>query len=327
MNKRLTLITSLCLWLSLASAVNLDSLWGVWNDKTQPDTNRLKAMQKIAWDGYLYSQPDSAFYLAQLQYDFAKSANNKKQMAAAVSTQGESHRIMGNYEQALEYYDKSIAVDEETGDKHGMAASCHNIGLIYADQDNYEKALDNGKKAFTLAQEVGKVIRIRNTSELLYGVYKKTGQPAKALEMHELYIEAKDSIINEENTKELVRQEYKYKYEKEQAIDEARHQEEINLSEEREKRLKFISNSTATGLIMVILFAFFIYNRFKLTKKQKEALHRFNLNDKATLENVKSKYKKLAKIFHPDLNKGNKRMEEEFKKLTSAYKELQSLKQ
>ena len=38
-------------------------------------------------------------------------------------------------------------------------------------------------------------------------------------------------------------------------------------------------------------------------------------------------YKKLAKIFHPDLNKGNKRMEEEFKKLTSAYKELQSLKQ
>ena len=65
----------------------------------------------------------------------------------------------------------------------------------------------------------------------------------------------------------------------------------------------------------------------QLTKKQKEALHRFNLNDKATLENVKSKYKKLAKIFHPDLNKGNKRMEEEFKKLTSAYKELQSLKQ
>ena len=32
----------------------------------------------------------------------------------------------------------------------------------------------------------------------------------------------------------------------------------------------------------------------QLTKKQKEALHRFNLNDKATLENVKSKYKKLA---------------------------------
>ena len=35
--------------------VNLDSLWSVWNDTTQADTNRLKAMKKIAWDGYLYS--------------------------------------------------------------------------------------------------------------------------------------------------------------------------------------------------------------------------------------------------------------------------------
>ena len=51
MNKCLILITTGCLWLTLAypkkevgEIVNLDSLWGVWNDKSQPDTNRLKAM-------------------------------------------------------------------------------------------------------------------------------------------------------------------------------------------------------------------------------------------------------------------------------------------
>ena len=97
MNKHLTLITSLCLWLSLASAVNLDSLWGVWNDKTQPDTNRLEAMEKIAWDGYLFSQPDSAFYFSQMRYDFAESTNNKKFMADALNTQGVSFAIRSNY--------------------------------------------------------------------------------------------------------------------------------------------------------------------------------------------------------------------------------------
>ena len=91
----------LCLWLTLASALNLDSLWGVWNDKTQPDTNRLKAMHKIAWDGYLYSQPDSAFYFASLEYDFAKSVGNKKQMAEALKSQGASFYIKSNYGQAL----------------------------------------------------------------------------------------------------------------------------------------------------------------------------------------------------------------------------------
>ena len=70
------LILPFCLWLTLASAVNLDSLWGVWNDKTQPDTNRLKAMHKIAI-GIIYSQPDSAFYFAQMGYDLAESVNKE----------------------------------------------------------------------------------------------------------------------------------------------------------------------------------------------------------------------------------------------------------
>ena len=52
--------------------------WGVWNDKSQPDTNRLQAMDEIAYDGYLFTQPDSAFYFSELQYDFAESVYNKK---------------------------------------------------------------------------------------------------------------------------------------------------------------------------------------------------------------------------------------------------------
>ena len=67
--------------------VNLDSLWSVWNDTTQADTNRLKAMKSIAWDGYLFNQPDSAFYFAQLQYDFALSVTNTKWMATSLSIQ------------------------------------------------------------------------------------------------------------------------------------------------------------------------------------------------------------------------------------------------
>jgi hypothetical protein len=61
----------------MASALNLDSLWNVWNDKTQADTMRLKAINDFARDGYLYSKPDSAFYFAQIEYEFAEYINNK----------------------------------------------------------------------------------------------------------------------------------------------------------------------------------------------------------------------------------------------------------
>ena len=115
---------------SSKAQVNLDSLWGVWNDKTQSDTNRLKAMKSIAYDGYLFSKPDSAFYFAQMGYDFAEARNNKKWMADALNIQGISFSIRGNYEKALEYYSNSLAINKEIGNKKGIAASYNNIGFI-----------------------------------------------------------------------------------------------------------------------------------------------------------------------------------------------------
>jgi len=41
-------------------------------------------MHLIAKDGYLFTQPDSAFYFTQMGYDFAKSVDNKKHMAGAL---------------------------------------------------------------------------------------------------------------------------------------------------------------------------------------------------------------------------------------------------
>ena len=61
---------------SLPKAVN-DSLWAVWKDTKQPDTSRLKAMNVITWDGYVYSLPDSSFHFAQMMYDLAMSKGQK----------------------------------------------------------------------------------------------------------------------------------------------------------------------------------------------------------------------------------------------------------
>ena len=108
MQKRLTFFIALLIGFSSLAQVNLDSLWNVWDDNTQPDTSRLKAMKEIAWDGYLFSQPDSAFYFAGLQYNFAESVNNKAQMAAALNTQGMSYYLRGDYAKAINYNTRSL---------------------------------------------------------------------------------------------------------------------------------------------------------------------------------------------------------------------------
>lgn len=53
--KKIFTFCFLCLSISSIGQVNLDSLWAVWEDPSQPDTSRLQAKHKIAWDGYLFS--------------------------------------------------------------------------------------------------------------------------------------------------------------------------------------------------------------------------------------------------------------------------------
>ena len=72
---------------------NLDSLWGVWNDQSQSDTNRLKAMQSISWN-FIFSDPDSSFCLANLLYNFAESKDHKSAMCVASNIMGISFIVM-----------------------------------------------------------------------------------------------------------------------------------------------------------------------------------------------------------------------------------------
>ena len=75
-------------------------------------------MDKIAIR-IIYSNPDSAFYFAQIAYDLAEVTGNKKWMASALNIQGITYKEQGNYEQAREYYHKSLKIEEETGNKRG----------------------------------------------------------------------------------------------------------------------------------------------------------------------------------------------------------------
>ena len=58
----------------------------------------------------------------------------------------------------------------------------------------------------------------------------------------------------------------------------------------------------------------------KLTKEQNKALFTLGLKLPLTLEKIKKNYKKLVKIFHPDVNGNNKKAEEKFKEINKSYK-------
>ena len=59
-----------------------------------------------------------------------------------------------------------------------------------------------------------------------------------------------------------------------------------------------------------------------ITTDENKALSILSLKLPLTLEKIKKNYKKLVKIFHPDVNGNNKKAEEKFKEINKSYKIL-----
>jgi tetratricopeptide (TPR) repeat protein len=60
---------------------------------------------------------------------------------------GVAYREMGNYTQAISYYQKAISIDPN------YSLAYYNMGVAYSDMENYTQALYNYRKAAQLGNE------------------------------------------------------------------------------------------------------------------------------------------------------------------------------
>jgi len=164
--------------------INLDSLKQVWGDETLPDSVRLKTIQVIAWDGFLFNNQDSAMYYAQLQYDLAEKKESRKWMASALNTQGVAMYYKSNYEKALDYHNRSMKIKAELDNIQGVATSLNNIGMVYELQSDYEKAMDYYNQSLEMATQIESKRAMANALNNMAIVFKFQGEYTEALKYY-----------------------------------------------------------------------------------------------------------------------------------------------
>jgi tetratricopeptide (TPR) repeat protein len=186
---------------------------------------------------------------------------------------------MAGIEKAAGYFEKSLKLWEELGDKRGIASALANRGDMYLEQKNYSKAGEYLKKSMALSKELGFPENIRNAAHLLSKLFKESGDYKSALEYRELFIQMRDSLNNEKTRKASIKSQLKYEYEKQAAAD------SVVFAKEGEIKSAELSRQAAEikakknqqyalfgGLALVIVFSIFMYNRFKVTQKQKTVI-------------------------------------------------------
>lgn len=179
---------------------------------------------------------------------------------------------LGNYDSALEHFEKALELRKKVEDKVGLASSYYSIGNIYLKQKKYNKVRWYAENAMHIGQELGSPASIKEAARLLYNINKRENKMADALKMHELYIQMKDSIQSQETRKTSLRKQFQFEYDRKAEADSIKAVEErkvtaLKLEQERTQRYALYG-----GLTLVIIFAGFMFNRFRVTQKQKSVI-------------------------------------------------------
>jgi signal transduction histidine kinase/uncharacterized protein HemY len=217
--------------------------------------------------------------------------------------------ILQSQNKALEFFNKSLALNEDINDPSGIANDLLNIGEIYKKQNRFadalplfEKALQLGRESgikqietlalyniaslkfainefpasaalsmssLKLAKELGFPSLLRDISQLLYKIYKKQNKQVEALEMHELYVLMKDSINNKETRKAADRKRFQYEYEKKEALIRIEQKRANELHLEELKRQEVIKWSSIGLLSLTLVSSTLFLNRYRLKQKNK----------------------------------------------------------
>jgi len=216
---------------------------------------------------------------------------DKKGVAHSLGNIANIYMQQGELKPALEYFIKSLEILKEINELAAIAGVYNNLSTLYSlmadasalKNEGMQKtylsySVQYGEMGYELSQQLGMLFYQSSHAKTLMNTYKKTGNPNKALEYAEKFIELNDSLFSQDKTKALTEAEKKFESEKKQLqIEKLNKEKELQNSEilrEKEKgqRQKLVLIFIIAGLVLITIFAVFVVQRLRITRRQKDII-------------------------------------------------------
>ena len=178
---------------------------------------------------------------------------------------------LGNYDEALKNVFASLKIKEEEEDKLGMAFSYNTLGNTYILLKKFSLARDYLDRGLKISLEMGANFETDECYLSLSELDSASGRFKLAYEHYKLYVVYRDSLLNEEHTKETVQAQMQYEFAKRQTADsitnaEKAKQEELKHGQEIQQQ-KIYTYGGATGFILMLVVAVISFRAFKQKQK------------------------------------------------------------
>ncbi len=177
--------------------INKDSLLNEWNNKQLNDTIRLQSLDKLAFDGFVSTAPDSTIYYAKKGLILSNKLNFGEFQGKFNYSIGVANYVKSNFDTAEVYFIRSNELFKKNNATPMLYTSSRMLAGVFKEKGKNQEALDI---LFQLINDYGKLAskpRLANT-------YSDIGANYIAVSKYEeakiYYIKALDLFNEDKNT-------------------------------------------------------------------------------------------------------------------------------
>ena len=257
-----------------------------------------------------WDKPELAleFYGKALQ--LARDMNDHSYIGIALQNIGVANSKTGNFTKALDYFDQSLELSQQINDNKGICNTLLNKADVFIKLNDTTSAIESLQNALQLSGQTGNLLNEANASlklgliflqkneliqaekqlkstlsiarkledvnleqeayNALADYYRQSGDFERALKYYSDFTRLKDSVFNRDSRKELSEMETLYELDKKE--------NEIEIQNLRIERQQAQFYYIFSGIVLLIILAYLIFNRYKLKQKQaRSELERKNI--------------------------------------------------
>jgi predicted ATPase len=136
---------------------------------------------------------DESIKICTEALELVKNEKSKEE-AFVIHVLGNVHWLSGEYDIAVEHYEKSLKIREAINDQIGIARSLHNIGMMQYWREDYQRALEYLKESQKISEKIQNLYFLAYCLLSTGYVYENMEEYDKALENYEKTLDIGEKI-------------------------------------------------------------------------------------------------------------------------------------
>lgn len=216
---------------------------------------------------YQIGKVDESLDIIKKSLSINKEIGAKQSEINALFSLGEIYLNIGQADSSRFFLKRAETLCLETGDKRNLAHVRTLLAKNYLETKNWGQSIRSAQSALGLAKETNSATLQRDALETLSLISEKVGDYKNALDNYKQFISLRDTLSNNERSKQIWRIQMQSKYEKMLETEKYKQEQAMTFAQLATNRQVLVSRTFMLISILVLVVASIIFYHYRVSRK------------------------------------------------------------